>query len=392
MSRFDVTIYGATGYTGALVAESLARYAPEGTRWALGGRSQAKLEALRARFGALPCPPAGVVLARSDDRASLDALAAQSRVVASTVGPFIRLGLPLVEACVAQGADYVDSTGEPAFVGRLVSGLDAKARDAGLRLVPCAAFESLPIDYGVWLTARALPPDAEHEVRGYVTAQGGISGGTWSSILEALADPSETLRAQRELVPSAGRPVGRLALGVHREPRLGRGWSCPMPSVDATIALRSASVAPGYGRGLRYGHYLRLPNLAALVGLGVGFGAVALLARVGVLRRGLKRLLPAGSGPDAEAREAGTYRIDWFGEGGGEAVHTRLYGTRDPGYEETGNFVAAAALALACEREALPDLHGVLSPVAALGEAGLTRLAAAGIRFSVPAGVRAANG
>lgn len=381
MSHYAVTVFGATGYTGGLVAESLARYAPPGTRWAVAGRSQSKLEACRERLAAAPCPPSGLLLARADDRASLDALCATSDVVASTVGPFARLGMPLVEACVAGGCDYVDSTGEPLFLQRVIEAVDAKARDAGLRLVPCAAFESLPIDYGAWLTARALPQDAELEVRSYLQAQGGISGGTWNSILEALADPRSSLDAMQALVPTTGRPVRLLPRRVHRQAEL-QSWSAPLPSIDTHVVLRSASRAPGFGAGLGYGHFVLLPSLLHVAGGAAGFAAVAAAARIGPLRRLLGRLLPSGAGPDEAARATACYRIDWFGEGGGERARTRLWGTRDPGYVETGNFVAAAALALALERDALPEATGVLSPVAALGEAGLIRLEAAGIRFS----------
>ncbi|MCA8924676.1 MAG: saccharopine dehydrogenase NADP-binding domain-containing protein [Planctomycetes bacterium] len=381
MKRYAVTVFGATGYTGGLVAESMARYAPPGTAWAIAGRSRSKLEACRARLAELPCPPGGLLLASSDDRPSLDALCAESGVVATTVGPFARLGGPLAEACVAAGCDYVDSTGEPAFVAQLVGQLDARAKDAGVRLIPCAAFESLPIDYGAWLTARELPQDAPLEVRGYLQAKGGISGGTWSSILEALAEPKASLAAMDALLPKQGRPCRLVPRRVHRVARL-TGWSCPLPSIDGLIVLRSASVAEGYGRAFAYGHHVQVPSLATVAAGVAGFGALCLAARFGPLRRLLARALPAGSGPGEEARAEGRYRIDWFGSGGGEHSHTRLWGTRDPGYVETGNFVAAAALALALERPALPERAGVLSPVAALGEAGLTRLAAAGIRFS----------
>ena len=160
-SEFDIVVYGATGFTGALTADYLARQLAAGKSfsWAIAGRSEDKLRRRVEELAQLTDQAPEIVVASAGDPASLREMAERARVVITTVGPYDRYGEPLVQACVEGGADYVDITGEPQFVRRLLENHDAAAREKGLRLVNCCGFDSVPHDLGAMLTARELPSD-----------------------------------------------------------------------------------------------------------------------------------------------------------------------------------------------------------------------------------------
>lgn len=374
MSReHDLLLWGATGFTGGLVAEYLTRHAGE-VRWAIGGRDPVKLAAVKRRIVAIdPAAKAvGVVQARAEDEGALERMTAQARVVLSTVGPYARHGEPLVRACLATRSDYLDITGEPAFVAMLQERYDAEARDAGVLLVSCCGFDSIPADLGVLFNVLKLPPRAEKSVRGYVKSRGTFSGGTWASALGIMAD--------------AG--LGGLRAGdgkIHRE-EVVRGWGVPMPVVDPLIVRRSASARPEvYGPGFRYEQYLRLsslPQVAATVG---GVGGVVALAQLAPARRWLEKLRPSGAGPSEEQRKKSFFELTFIGEGGGQRAVTRVRGG-DPGYDETAKMLSESGLLVARSRAELPQAGGVTTPAAALGERLIERLQAAGISFEVVGG------
>ncbi len=152
---YDIVLFGATGFVGELTAEYLAAHAPDGLRWAIAGRSEQKLRRLRERLPG--APDVGVLRADVSDPASLRELAEQARVVATTVGPYVRYGDALVGACAESGADYLDLTGEPEFVDLTYVRHDARARETGARLVHACGFDSVPHDLGVYFTVRQLP-------------------------------------------------------------------------------------------------------------------------------------------------------------------------------------------------------------------------------------------
>lgn len=156
---YDVVLFGATGFVGALTAEYLAAHAPAGCRWALAGRDTAKLERLRERLASIDPACARLPLLRADaqDPVAVRELAASTRVLATTVGPYIWYGAELVAACAEAGTDYVDLTGEPEFVDRMYVEHDARARETGARIVHACGFDSIPADLGAYFTVRQLP-------------------------------------------------------------------------------------------------------------------------------------------------------------------------------------------------------------------------------------------
>ncbi|MBT8224350.1 MAG: saccharopine dehydrogenase, partial [Dactylosporangium sp.] len=190
MTDLDIVVLGATGYTGALTAEYLAAHIPPGLRWGLAGRDLGRLAAQRDRLAAsgdrIP-PDLPLIRADVTDERSMRALAESTRVLVTTVGPYLRHGEPAVAACAAAGTDYVDLTGEAEFVDLMYLRHQATAERTGARLVHACGFDSVPHDLGALFTVRQLPPDQPIRLHGYVEANASFSGGTVESAGNALA-------------------------------------------------------------------------------------------------------------------------------------------------------------------------------------------------------------
>jgi saccharopine dehydrogenase (NAD+, L-glutamate forming) len=375
----DVVLIGGTGFTGALTAQELARRAPEGTRWALAGRNQGKLEALRETLGA------DVPLLRADvtDAASLRELAESTRVIATTVGPYIRYGEPLVAACAAAGTDLCDLTGEPEFVDRMYVEHHAEAERTGARLVHACGFDSIPHDLGVLFTVNQLPEGVPLRVRGYVRAGGSPSGGTFHSAITAFSRVRQTAQAHAARKRVEPRPEGRRVAGLKtvpgRESSLGM-WALPLPTIDPQVVLRSARALERYGPDFAYGHYVAIRRLPIAVGGVMGVGALFALAQLGPTRKLLLDRLQPGDGPSPEQRARGWFKVRFVGEGGGRRVVTEVSGG-EPGYDETSKMLAESALCLALDD--LPPTAGQVTTAQAMGGALIDRLRRAGMGFAV---------
>ncbi|RZQ60628.1 saccharopine dehydrogenase family protein [Amycolatopsis suaedae] len=376
MSDHDLVLFGATGFTGTLVAEYLARAAPAGLRWALAGRNTAKLAAVRDRLGPAH---ADVPLLRADvaDPDSLRAVARSTRVVATTVGPYLRHGEPLVAACADTGTDYLDLTGEPEFADRVYLRHHERAVGTGARLVHACGFDSIPYDLGALYTVDRLPAGVPIRLDAYLRVGAAFSGGTYASALTAASRLLPMLRTARERARVEGLPMRPLSGVPHRERGTGN-WAVPMPTIDPQIVARSAA-ARGYGGGsFRYRQYATVRRLPALVAGVAGLTAVAALAQVPPARRALERLQPSGNGPSAERRAKSWFAVRFTGEGGGRRVVTEVSG-RDPGYDETAVMFGESALCLATDD--LPETAGQVTTATAMGQALIDRLVAAGLTF-----------
>ncbi len=388
MSRpYDLVLFGATGYTGGLTAEYLAQHAPPATRWALAGRSPAKLEAVRARLAALnpACAALDLIQADVGDAAALAKLAQSTRVVLTTVGPYIHYGEPLVAACAAAGTHYADLTGEPEFVDLMWLRYHQQAQQTGARIVHCCGFDSIPHDLGAYFTVLQLPAGVPLRVEGFVRAGGGFSAGTYHSAVNAFGRIREYAkvakqRRAREQYPQ-GRKIGSTRQRVHYERSLGT-WVVPFPSVDPQMVRRSAAALDRYGPEFRYGHYVQVKKLGSVAALIGGVSALFTLAQAGPTRRWLLSRKTSGEGPTPEQRAKSWFRVRFHGEGGGRKVTVDVKGG-DPGYGETAKMLAESALCLA--HDALPDRSGQLTTAAAMGDALLVRLQRAGISFEVVA-------
>jgi short subunit dehydrogenase-like uncharacterized protein len=383
--RFDLALFGATGFTGGLTARYLAAHAPAGSRWALVGRNRAKLEAVAAGLAAIDSAAEAPQLLEADaaDAAALAEVAGAARVVVSTVGPYALHGGPLVAACAAAGSDYCDLAGEPEFVDRMWLEHHAEAQRSGARLVHCCGFDSIPHDLGAYFTVKHLPEGVPLTVNGYVRTNAKFSGGTLHSAINGFARARETLGVgkarKRAEQRDPSRRVHAAAPRVRRDEELG-GWTAPLPTIDGAIVRRSAAALPRYGPDFTYGHNLLAEHLATIGAAAGGVGVVALMAPLPPTRKLLLKIKNPGEGPDEATRERSWFKVTFVGEGGGERVVTEVSGG-DPGYGETSKMLAEAALCLAFDD--LPETSGQVTTVTAMGDMLLTRLESAGISFRV---------
>jgi short subunit dehydrogenase-like uncharacterized protein len=380
---YDVVVLGATGFTGALTAGEVAARAPEGLRWAIAGRSADKLEAARAKIAAdHPAAPApGVVAADVTDPASLRALAEATRVLVTTVGPYIHHGAGVVAACAAAGTDYLDLTGEPEFVDRMYVAHDAQARATGARIVHACGFDSIPHDLGAQFTVEQLPEGVPLKVRGYLRAGGRFSGGTFHSAVTAFSRPRQNLQAARARRAAEPRATDRAVHVENGTPHRALGaWAVPLPTIDPQVIGRSARALPRYGPEFTYGHYAAVKHLPVALGGALGLGTLFGVAQVPPLRRALLSRLSPGDGPTQAQIDAGWFSMRFVGEGGGRRVLTEVAGG-DPGYGETSVMLAESALCLAADD--LPATAGQVTTAQAMGPALRARLDRAGITFRV---------
>lgn len=401
--EFDLILVGATGFVGRLTAADLAQHAPTDVRIALAGRSQERLLATRDE---LPRAAGDWPLITADctDETATRELAAQTRVIVTTAGPYLRLGLPLVTACADAGTHYADLTGEAIFVRRSIDAAHERAEASGAKIVHSCGFDSIPSDLGVGLAAERAVEDGEGELVGATlhvrSARGGISGGTIDSMRQMIieAQRDEETRAITgdpwALVDdSSGRSYGtKLSsggpLGITRDD--DGPWHVPfvMGPFNRQIVFRSNAVAGWpYGREFSYQEVVDtgrgLPGL--LTGAGVSVGSAALLGGMwfGPTRAVLDKLLPdPGQGPSEKTRQAGRFLIEVEATTStGARYRSRIGADLDPGYDGTAVMLGESALALALDDD-LPARAGVLTPMTALGSRLAERLGARGFTVS----------
>ncbi|WP_430332431.1 saccharopine dehydrogenase family protein [Rhodococcus sp. ACT016] len=400
----DVVVYGATGFVGRLVAEYLARKAPAGTRIGLAGRSVDKLEQVRAGLGSA-AKDWPLLRADATDDASLRALADTAHVVATTVGPYAKYGLPLVRACAEAGTDYVDLTGETPFTRESIDLFHDTAASSGARIVHSCGFDSIPSDLGVHVLHRQVEADGGGELTDttlvVTSMRGGVSGGTIDSLrtqidmtkhdaaLRRLTASPYSLSPDRAAEPDLGRQSDMaLVRGSDIAPGLS-GWKAPffMGPYNTRVVRRSnALTGYAYGRRFRYREVMNVgssfasPAIAG--GVAAGMGALVAGLAFPPTRWLLDRVLPEpGQGPSEKSQRSGHFTMDVQGRTTTGARYTaRVAAKGDPGYAATAVMFGESALALALERDALPDSGGgVLTPATALGDVLVQRLRNAGL-------------
>ena len=383
--RYDFVLLGATGYTGGLTAEYLAERAPQGARWAIAGRDARKLADVRTHLERVNPTAEAVDCVEVDikDSAALRRLARDTRVMATTVGPYVLHGEPVVAACAAEGTHYLDLTGEPEFVDTMWLRHHKTAQQTGAKIVHCCGFDSIPHDLGALFTAQQLPAEAPKRIEGYVRAGGTFSGGTFHSALLAFSRLRATAAAHRERARRETVTTARSVRGEMMRPRFDKRldtWVLPFPSVDPQIVMRSARALPVYGPTFRYGHYVQIREWYNVAKLLAGVSTLMAAAQLPPARRWLMGRKPAGQGPSDEQRRRGWFRVRFFGEGGGRSVIVDVTGG-DPGYGETARMLGESVLCMAFD--ALPEVAGQTTPAVAMGDALRQRLDAIGIRFSL---------
>ncbi|MBX3563713.1 MAG: saccharopine dehydrogenase NADP-binding domain-containing protein [Sphingomonas sp.] len=382
--EFNIIVYGATGFTGRLVAEYFAaNYAD--VKWAMAGRSLTKLEEVRDEIGAPADTP--LLTANADDPAALKALTARAQVIITTVGPYQLYGEPLLAACVETGTAYVDLCGEPNFMHAMIRKYQDAAKASGARIVFSCGFDSIPFDLGVWTVEqeciRRFGKPAPR-VKGRVRAmKGTFSGGTFASgkatAMAAAKDPSvfKALVDPFSLTPGFSGPDQPKGVLPEYDEAMG-AWVAPfMMAVINTKNVHRTNFLAGhpYGEDFKYDEMMVAPGLGEM-----GKAAAEAIAKMNPMNAD-KGPAP-GEGPSKEERETGFYDIAFVAEmPTGERVTATVKGDRDPGYGSTSKMIAESALCLIRD---VKGEGGVWTPGALMAEPLIRRLEAnAGLSFSI---------
>lgn len=379
-AEFDIIVYGASGFTGRLVAEYLA--ARGITRWAMGGRSLTKLTEVRDEMG-LPAETP-LVVANSDDPASLELMCARTRVIITTVGPYQLYGPQLVAACAKTGTDYVDLCGEPAWMRQMIDAHDDAAKASGARIVFSCGFDSIPFDLGVWfLQQEAVKTHGKPapRVKGRVRKmQGGASGGTIASLTETMKAAAKNpkiiglLKSSFALTPGFEGPPQPAGLMPEYDSATGT-WTAPFvmaPINTKNVHRTNFLLGHPYGRDFVYDEMI-------MTTLGDAGRAMAeAIAKANPF--GDSKIAP-GDGPSKEERENGFYDVLFIGEyPDGTQVRASVQGDKDPGYGSTSKMIAESALTLL--ETNTPG--GVVTPGAIIAQPLMARLVKhAGLTFGV---------
>jgi short subunit dehydrogenase-like uncharacterized protein len=392
--EFDIIVQGATGFTGQLVAAYLLRrYGAESDlRWALAGRSEKKLQQVRDELGDT-AKHLELIVADSFDKDALASLAARTRVVLTTVGPYALYGSDLVEACVNAGTHYCDLAGEVQWIRKMVDAYHARASETGAKIVHCCGFDSVPMDMGVWSLQ-----DAVHEKYGEYcvsismlvkASKGTASGGTLASMMNLIKESREDRSIARVLIhPYSLNPEGERQGPDDRDQQKliyrddAQSWTAPfvMAGVNTKIVRRSHALAGyPYGRDFRY-------DESVMTGRGfsgwlkgtimtIGLGAIVFFASFAPTRNLLQKFLLAkpGEGPDENMQKTGFFNLLQIGKlADGTVVQAKITGDQDPGYGSTSKMLSECAVCLA--KDELEAGGGVLTPAAAMARPLLRRL------------------
>jgi len=398
--EYSLVVYGATGFTGTLAAEYVVRqYGSTSLKWAIAGRSEAKLEKLRAALDGKP----GIIVADGDDFAALKVLAERTVSVATCAGPFARYGSKLVKACAEAGTAYCDITGEVDWVRAMIDEHDDTARGTGARIVHCCGHDSVPWDLCTLMLSNKLQEagDAIASVDFYDDIQSSPSGGTLETMFGILSGED----AAKEKKKTAFDPLLRTARGSKSPFALKAAnvnaldfAAAPAPSseyaarsffvmagVNANVVKRSNALL-GYAETLTYREGLAHASSLSAVANFLGLAAFGVALFVPPLRYLLRRtVLPRpGEGPSREDMLNGYLRVHGYAKGAkGTKAACEMAFAVDPGYMDTARMVVEAALALSLDQDKLNHVPGgSYTPASCQGTVLLDRLCHTGSTFA----------
>ena len=399
--EFEVVILGASGFTGRLVAEYLLKQygLNKDLKWAIAGRNEAKLQGIRKELGNEEIP---IIVADSLDEAAMNSLAARTKVLCTTVGPYAKFGDLAVAACIANGTHYCDLTGEVQWIRKMIDTHYEAAKSAKVKITHCCGFDSVPSDMGVYF----LQQEAQKKFGAYCSeikmglkaASGGMSGGTYASLSNVMEEVQNNPSIGKVLVNPYGlNPQGEMS-GLDKKDLRAvkydddfKSWKSPfiMAAINTKVVRRSHALSGyPYGKDFKYDEFTLTGD--GFGGRMKGFGSVIPLAIMGAAKPGsfLKkivdnRLPKPGEGPNKEQREKGFFNFRILGKmQDGQTIVGKVTGDRDPGYGSTSKMLGEAAVCLA--KDQLPETYGVITPSISMGDAFLKRLTEnSGLGFEV---------
>lgn len=405
---YAVVLYGATSFVGQITAHYLAEFLSTNkdkggntVTWAIAGRDEEKLNELQSKLAS----KVDIIIANSDDAASLDTMTEQTQVIISTVGPYLKYGEPLIKSCASNGTDYVDLTGEAIFIKDMMDKYQEAAKQSGARIVNSCGFDSIPSDLGVYFTqkqAEAKFDSACDVIHMRVkAAKGGLSGGTIASMATVFEEVGQDKSRRKQVANPYLLNDDKNAPNVRQsnvsKPEYDsehKRWLAPfvMASINTRIIHRSNQLLGyEYGRDFRYDEAMwmkdgikgKLTSYALSAGL-LGFATAMMITPSRELLS--KHVLPkSGSGPSEEEQENGYFDIRLFGKTANqETIITKVTGDKDPGYGSTSRMLSQAALCLAQDISKEAVGGGFWTPASAMGDKLLARLEEhAGLSFDV---------
>ena len=384
--KFDVIVFGATGYTGKLVAEYMKdEYGDdENIKWAIAGRNMDKLMLVKNDLGLKD--EIEMIEVDSSDIDALNKMTSSTKCVLTTVGPYQLYGSDLVQSCASNGTDYVDLTGEPGWMYEMINLCKEQAEKSGSRIVFSCGFDSIPFDLGVYFLQKAFIEKngkPAERIRGRVQAMNGeFSGGTIASLGATMA----TLKEKPELIKVLANPFS-LSEGFEGPPQPDDSkvildekinmWVAPFvmaPINTKNIHRSNFLLNHMYGENFEYDEMM-------IAGEGED-GKMIADAMTTANPMGGDNVPQPGEGPSKESREQGNYDVLFVAESGDETMQARVTGDMDPGYGSTSKMIAESALCLVKDCDALPG--GIYTPAPSMGETLISRLVQrAGLTFDL---------
>jgi len=398
--EFDIIVWGASGFTGRLVAEYIfKKYGVSNSlKWAMAGRNQGKLEKVRAEVADNTVP---LVIADSQDEVSIKAMVQKAKVICTTVGPYAKYGSKLVAACVENQTHYCDLAGEVQWMRRMIDQHHEAAKANGTKIVHTCGFDSIPSDMGVYYVqqeAKNIAGNFAKDIKMRVIAfKGEMSGGTYASLGNVMAEAQKDKSIYKVLTnPYSLNPEGEQSGPDKKDlqsvvyDKTTKNWIYPfiMAGINTKVVRRSnALMGYPYGKDFRYeeavmgGKGMGGRIKSTIIALSMG---IMMLAKPGSLvKKGVDAILPKpGEGPNKQVREAGFYNLKFIATlKDGSVLNGKVTGDMDPGYGSTSKMMAESAICLA--KDLLPDVGGVLTPSVAMGKILLKRLEEnAGLTFT----------
>jgi len=391
--EFDIIIWGASGFTGRLVAEYLfQKYNSKDLKWAIAGRDKAKLASVRDSYLDTSIP---ILIADSFDEASLNKVTTRTKVICSTVGPYSKYGSLIVKSCIESGTDYCDLAGESQWIRKMIDFYHKKAESNKVKIVNSCGFDSIPSDMGVYFIYKdILKKDLQISMR-VAGAKGGYSGGTYASINNIISEASKNKEIRKDLINPYGlNPEGekngpdkRDLSSVIFDKKIKK-WIAPflMAGINTKIVRRSNALSNyKYGKNFRYDEAVMTGDgfMGRIRGILFSIPLIFLAAKPGSIMKRIFNILSPnpGQGPNKKERESGYFNIRFYVFNESITSIYKVTGDRDPGYGSTSKMLAESAVCLA--KDSLNNSYGLLTPSTAMGDEILQRLELnAGLKFS----------
>ncbi|WP_367109645.1 trans-acting enoyl reductase family protein [uncultured Psychrobacter sp.] len=420
---YAVVLYGATSFVGQITAHYLSQFLSRDNQqngtdqnktvtWAIAGRDQDKLDKLQRELSDAQKKDSAdnkakvdIIVANSNDPASLDEMTKQAQVIISTVGPYLKYGEPLIKSCAENGTDYVDLTGEAIFIKDMLDKYQDTAKNSGARIVNSCGFDSIPSDLGVYFTQQQAEDqfDEACEVINMrvKAAKGGLSGGTIASMATIFEEVGQDKARRKQLANPYLLNDDDDAPSVRQDnvskPEYDdehKRWLAPfvMASINTRVVHRSNQLLGyEYGRNFKYDEAMwmkdGLKGQLMSFGMSAGLLGFATAMTFKTSREFLSEhvLTKAGEGPSKSEQENGYFDIRFFGKTpNGDTINTKVTGDKDPGYGSTSRMLAQSALCLAQDITKEDVEGGFWTPASAMGEHLLQRLEThSGLSFEV---------